>query len=596
MPSLEKANQPSAYLAAKISALRRKQVATAALTGVAMAVGVGVELLALAMFMDWWLDLPWGARFVLLAAQLGVFTYIFLRFVAQPLLHQPDEDDLALMVEKARSAFRSRLIAAVQLTRPGAIPAGTSAAMVDAMVQDTEAMAAPMDFNAIVSTEKLKKLGAVAGTVTLLGVLGLVAGGAVSMDLLRRVFLSNTPVPRKTRISIVDGNKVVGRGDTVRLEAWAGGVIPSSGKLEVKYRGRRTLEYNLEQDRESRRRFGRSIENVQDSFTYTFFLNDSESPAYEVKTISRPTISTIQCDQEYPAYTHLKPVHRLLGDLSLLAGSRISLTATPTKPIQAAALKFVGASGSLRMPLIAGFPPLPVLRNVPVEMVPLKVTDTKGLELFGSFTVPAKALSGFSVALLDTEGMESRDSAVYRVDCIPDKAPSIRITYPDRKEELITRQAIMPVAFEASDDFAITKVRLRYKVDASGEGATHDSAIQPSTDSTIQRENTVELDLEEQSPQRLKRRHEWKIGAFNPLLSEGTRIEYWIEAQDNNDVTGPGVGTSEHQFARVVSESEKRADLLNRAGDYLGSISDVASDEQKLNDKLGTIIREKFDR
>src|SRR6185369_2168399 len=265
MPSLEKANQPSAYLAAKISALRRKQVATAALTGVAMAVGVGVELLALAMFFDWWLDLAWGARLVLLAAQLGLFTYILLRFVAHPLLHQPDEDELALMVEKARSAFRSRLIATVQFTRPGALPAGTSAAMVDAMVEETEAMAAPMDFNAIVSTEKLKKLGAVAGTVTLVGILGLIAGGTVSIDLLRRVFLSNTPVPRKTRINVVDGNKVVGRGDTVRLEAWTGGVIPSSGKLEVKYRGRRTLEYNLEQDRESRRRFGRSIENIQDS-------------------------------------------------------------------------------------------------------------------------------------------------------------------------------------------------------------------------------------------------------------------------------------------------------------------------------------------
>src|SRR5712691_605373 len=114
MPFLEKTNQPSAYIAAKIAALRRKQVATAALTGTAMAVGVEVELLALAMFVDWWLDLPWGVRLVLLAAQFGVFICIFLRSVAHPLIHQPDEDELALMVEKARSAFRSRLIAAVQ--------------------------------------------------------------------------------------------------------------------------------------------------------------------------------------------------------------------------------------------------------------------------------------------------------------------------------------------------------------------------------------------------------------------------------------------------------------------------------------------------
>jgi hypothetical protein len=45
-----------------------------------------------------------------------------------------------------------------------------------------------------------------------------------------------------------------------------------------------------------------------------------------------------------------------------------------------------------------------------------------------------------------------------------------------------------------------------------------------------------------------------------------------------------------------VSEAEKRADLLNRAGDTLGSITDVTTDQEKLNRNLGTIIREKAGR
>ena len=103
----------------------------------------------------------------------------------------------------------------------------------------------------------------------------------------------------------------------------------------------------------------------------------------------------------------------------------------------------------------------------------------------------------------------------------------------------------------------------------------------------------MELDLEGQAPQRVRRRHEWRIGAFAPPLAEGSSIEYWIEIEDNNNATGPGIGSSDHQLAKVVSESEKRADLLNRAGDYLGSINDVASDQEKLNKNLGVIIREK---
>ena len=579
---------PSRFLAAKMAALRRKQVATSALTGLATVVGVGVELLALAMFVDWWLDLAWGVRLLVLLAQAGVAAHLIIRFVARPLIHPPDDDEMALMVEKARSVFRSRLIAAVQLTRPGAIAPGASVAMAGALVEETEAIAAPMDFNAVVQTDKLKRLGALAGTVTILGVVGLMFGGAVAAELLKRVFLSTTPVPRKTRVNVLDGNKVIGRGDSIRLEAWVAGVIPGSGKLEIKQPGRRMQEFNLEQDRENRRRFGRTIENVQDSFSYLFHLNDGESPAYRVKTIPRPTILSMECGQEFPAYTRLPPVKRSLGDLSLLAGSRLRIKAVATKTLKTAAIRFVGmAAASRTQPpstSVASFNgERAVVRSdaaldAPVETISLTITGKNATELLGSFVVPAKGLAGFSVQMLDTEGMESRDSAVYRIDTIPDKPPVIRITYPDRKEELLTRQATLPVAFDASDDFAIAKLSLHYKVDTVDEGA----------------EKTVEMDLEGENPPRLKRRHEWKIGSFSPLLAEGSKLEYWIAAEDNNDTTGPGVGSSEHYFAKVVSESEKRADLLNRAGDYLGSISDVASDQEKLNQKLGAVIREKF--
>jgi len=547
---------PSALLHAKITALRHKHVWTAALTGIAMAVGVGVELLALAMFVDWWLDLPWTVRLLFLIVQLALFTYIFVRFVFMPVLRQPDDDELALMVERARPEFRSRLIAAIQLTRPGAISAGISPVLVDAMVEETEAMAAPVDFTHIVSTDKLKKLGALAIFVLVLGMAGMLYGRSTTWDLLKRSFLSNTPVPRKTHVTVLDGNKIIGRGDSVRLEAYVEkGIIPSTGKVEVRYRGRRAQEFSLEQNRDNRIHFGRTIENVQDSFDYVIFLNDGHSGTYEVKTIARPTVSSIECDQEFPAYTRLKPMRRSLGDLSLLAGSLLRLKVIATKDITQAAIALVGMDNEF----------------------PMQVNKQNPRELAGEFTVPTKGITGFSVHMLDTEGMESRDSAVYRVDVIPDKAPVVRITYPDRKEELITRQATFLVGMDVVDDFEIAKLRLRYKVSTVEEGA----------------EKMVELDLEGQSPQRLRRRHEWKMGAFNPPLSEGSIIEYWIEAADNNDATGPGVGVSEHQFARVVSESEKRADLLNRAGDYLGSISDVAADQDKLNKNLGVIIREK---
>jgi hypothetical protein len=566
--------QPSILLQRKLAAMRRRHLTVAVLTGVAMALAVGVELLALAMFFDWWLDLPYGVRLLLLIVQFAVFTFILLTMVVRPWLRQPDDDELALMVERARPEFRGRLIATIQLTRSSEVAPGTSAAMVDALVEETEAHAQPVDFAKIIATDRLQRFGLVALVVLVMGFGGFAYGRSVAVDLLKRVFLSNIPVPRKTRVVVLDGNKVVGRGDSVRLEAYAQGIIPRTGRVEVRYRTRRTQSYSLEQNRDNKIHFGKTIDNVQESFTYTMFLNDGHSETYTVNTLARPTVAAMECEQIFPAYTSLAPVKRPLGDLALLAGSTLKLKIAATKDLQKAAIRFSGVQGE----------------------IPLQLDLAQPRALNGEFVVPPKGMNGFSIYMLDTENMESQETAVYRVDVIPDKPPVVKITYPERKEELITRHAIMIVGIDALDDFAIAKLRLRYKIapDAAQLAQPSPAASQfvgPVAGRYV--DGAIELDLESENPQHVRRRLEWKIGEFRPTLSEGTVIEYWLEAEDNNSATGPGITSSEHLLAKVVSEAEKRADLLNRAGDTLGSISDVASDQEKLNRNLGAIIREK---
>src|SRR5439155_5434270 len=105
--------QPSLLLARKITALRRRHVTVAVFTGLAIATLVSVELLGLELFADWWLNLPWNLRLVLLIGQAALLGLILFRLVFIPLWHQPDDDEVALMVEKARPGFRSRLIASL---------------------------------------------------------------------------------------------------------------------------------------------------------------------------------------------------------------------------------------------------------------------------------------------------------------------------------------------------------------------------------------------------------------------------------------------------------------------------------------------------
>jgi hypothetical protein len=193
------------------------------------------------------------------------------------------------------------------------------------------------------------------------------------------------------------------------------------------------------------------------------------------------------------------------------------------------------------------------------------------------FTIPTHRLTGFSIYLTDEKGVQSKDPAVYQIDLLPDRAPSARITYPERKEELVTQLATLLVGFEANDDFGIGKVFLRYKISTLDEGGV----------------KSIELNLDGDTPKALRRRFEWKVSALESPPLEGSVIEYWMEVVDTNDATGPGVGASEHQVAKVVSEAEKRADLMNRVADYLSGVSDVAADQETLNEALGKIIKAK---
>jgi hypothetical protein len=550
---IEERIETSALLADKISAVRRKHTAVAVGTGAGIVVGTFIILLAASMLLDWWLDLPLWLRAILLVVILGVTSALAWRFVVTPVRRQPDDDDIALAIEKVRPEFRSRLISAIQFPRPGVIDQGTAISLARMTIAETEALARPMDFTEVISAKEFQKVCAWAVAVLALGVFSFMYGGQASADLAKRAFLSSTLVPRHTRVEVLTGSTRLGRGDALRIEALASGVVPRAGKLIVKTSGKRTQEFVLDRDREGK--FTRNVENVQQSFDYTVKLNDGVSRSYHVEVVPRPTTASIECEQIFPAYTKLPNAKRALGDLSLLAGSRLKLAAVATRDIQRAFVRLAGLSND----------------------VPMELESKNPRELRAEFAVPAKGLTGFSIEMLDTSGMESRESAIYRIDVIPDRAPKVRVNYPDRREELVTRAAVQPIGFEANDDFQIAKARLRYRVGESEEGELR----------------TIDLDLGTNILKQTRNVYEWNIREFQPPLTEGTRIEFWVEVQDNNDVTGPGVGATEHQLLRVVSENEKRADLLNRAGDFIGTISDVTGDQEKLNANLGALILER---
>jgi hypothetical protein len=552
-------------LAGHLDHVRRRQSGVALRTGIMMAFATVLAWLAIEMPLDWLLALPFVVRATLLVCGVGGAAAVAWRFGIRQWLHQPDDDRVALAIERALPQFRSRFIASVQLARrhnardSSAANEGVSRSLVNALLEETAEVAADAPFDDAVKTDTLRRWVRIAGGAAILAAVLWFSGGRASWPLFQRAWLANVPVPRKTMIVAFTGNRVIAIGDNLRIEATAAGIIPKSGRLVIESAGGRRQEFSLDATPAEPARFSRMLQSVQENFRYRIELGDNRTDTASVCVRARPAVASLACEQQWPAYTKLAPTRRQPENLKLLAGSKLSVRLTATSPLRSATLRLTGAD------------PAKPIRSTPLG------ADASG-EWSGTAEVSAKDVTGMTFHLVDEEGVESRAMAVHRIEVVTDMPPTIRILQPVRREELLTQKATLLLGFEAKDDFGVAKVLLHYAVNWS-ENAPH---------------KTVELDLGGEQPKALTRRFEWKIERITPTPAENDTIDFWLEARDANDVTGPGIAVMpEHWQARIVSDEEKRADLANRLNDTLQGLDAVRQSQEDLAQRLGEIIHEK---
>jgi len=523
-------------------------------TGMALAATVLCGWLMVETTTDFLTNLSWIGRLVFLIIGVGGAAGLLWWFGLRPWRRGLDDEVIALMIERARPEFRSRFIAAVQLAKSP--EAATSPSLVKALVAETTAMSATMDFSSVVDATRMRSSTRFAVLAVLLTALLAMAGGHRTWPLIQRALLGTNPVPRKTLLLQIDAPRLLAVGEDWRIAVRAGGIVPEQGRLRIKTASGRRQVFELLPDG-ARPAFARGLQSVQESFSAVVELGDAESESIAVRVQSRPAVAGVECRQNFPAYTKLPAQRRALVDLKILAGSTLALKVRTNSAVKAGEIRLLGAE-----------------RDKVVKTAPLALDAKDGRSLVGAIEIPAQGVGGMTIHLIDTEGIESRNAAIYPIEVVLDQPPTIKLLWPDRREELLTREATMLLAFEAQDDFGIAKVRLHYAVDWV-EGAPH---------------RTIELDAGSTLPRELVRRFNWRIGQITPHVEVGSVIDYWLEVRDANDVSGPGIAFLEHFQARVVSEAEKRADLANRLNDTMTGLNGVREGQEEINRRLGEII------
>jgi hypothetical protein len=508
---------------------------------------------------DWWFNLPWLVRLILLLADIGVAGYVIYRFAIRPLRKPLTLATAALRVEKEIPEFRTALISAVELSSGGPGCAQGSLALVHELLARVTARVRGTDIaDRVVKTANLKRWRKWA----LISVIVSLGAGALfwpkTRVLIERILLSTAPLPTRTVVVPITRDESAVVGADVKLSARAEGVVPRGGVLRVVFANNDRQDIPVGPSAEDGAVFTATMQNVQQSFTYRFVLNDGVGQDFSVTAKTAPVLETLRVVQTYPAYTGMPEAEMPAGNLALLAGSRIRIEGRATQPLSGAKIRLEGINESAKT----------------------KIGKPDAQSLRGEFVAPKEGLTGLSLVLTNTEGVASQENTVYRVELIEDRPPVVEMTAPAGERLSVLLGSKPRLAFTVKDDFAVKKLALKYELTRPAPPGGTESALETG-------EMPIPLPKDGASAQNFV----WDLAAQKPALTEGCLLTYWIEAGDNNDATGPGIGQAPKKSLAIVSEAEKRAEMLEILDARAAEIEEISNTQKKVNEDLDSIIR-----
>jgi hypothetical protein len=470
---------------------------------------------------------------------VGLFSLIGRRF-----LEDQRDDYFAALVERKHPELHNRLINALQLGRDHT--AGFSPGLIEAIIHDADRAALDMEMSDSVDARPTKR-----AALWALAALVLLAGYAAAFtprftNGLARLLLPLTAIAPYTQTHIPadavrPGDTKVAEGKTIEMSVRVRGVIPVSAQLHRKAGAGAWQVSSMHADPTKDDTFRFEIKQATESFDYFITAGDGQSPTFHIEVVKPPRIDKIAVTYMPPPYA-AQPARTVAdsdGEIAGLAGTAVSLELKTSKPLQKA-----------------------TLTTKEGEVVDLSkrgddwtwscsfVLWTRGAHLVAGIEGrQLHAPTTYQLRLLDTDGYENADPLWRTIALVPDQTPVVRIVAPSDKLS-VKAGAVVDLTIEARDDYGLGTVCLVCRVNEAEEirelmKFPHDK--------------TPELKTSDA--------YKWDLGTGG--FKAGDRVEYWAEAIDRNNVTGPGKAESRHFVLELVNPADTLVKMDLHVVDYV---------------------------
>ena len=328
------------------------------------------------------------------------------------------------------------------------------------------------------------------------------------------------------------------------------------------------------------------LEKVSRPLQYYVSVKGVVSAQYQLTISNEPVVTRFQYRLNYPAYTQLQPqtLPANAGDIQTLFGTEVVFTAESNKPLEKASLVFE-VSGDVSLEVI-GQPEQRSSTQLAEDGQIPRIPPVPRI-MQGSFI--AQQSGNYRIHITDIDGFTNRDPVNYTLTVFEDAVPDVSIVAPAR-DTVLDNTMLVELNVEATDDYGIQELQLVYRVEV--EGAEEVNV-------PLKRWNVEGADVRRS----VFLTYTWDVDQIG--IFPGETLAYYVQALDNDNVSGPNIGKSHTYTLRFPSlselydavateqEAEQRGldELFDEQADTTGLVDDLLDTMKTLSRKNQELTR-----
>ncbi|MDH3214819.1 MAG: hypothetical protein OEN01_00840 [Candidatus Krumholzibacteria bacterium] len=289
-----------------------------------------------------------------------------------------------------------------------------------------------------------------------------------------------------------------------------------------------------------------TFRDVRGSITYYFRAGDQQSRKYRINVVHKPIVTDMSVVLNPPKYTG-EPADTLIdsgGNIQALEGTKITIHAQANNILSGAWVEF----GSDK--------PRPVNFS----------GKTFEFDFFALEDGP------YSILLEDDLQHRTDDPIVHSIEVYKDNPPVLDVLEPG-EDATLPRNLLVDLRFVASDDYGISKASIFYR--KNGEERFLRGSIPLGA---------------ERGTREIAKAFEWDLGDV-PLFP-GNFVEYFVQVEDNNVVTGPGVTKSQIFHIAVPTMAELYEKIKKEDAERTDLFADAMKETEEFKERLEKLTRE----